>query len=106
MASRRIRKNKIEFYVDDEELELIELKMREINLTNRSDYMRRMALQGYIIKQDFSYIDDLVYELNKVGTNINQIAKKINESNIVSNEDIKIVKELMEMVWEKVADKL
>lgn len=106
MAKRRIKNNLMKFYVDDKELDLISKKMEEMGMTNRSEYLRKMALQGYIIKRDFSHIDNLVYELNKIGTNINQIAKKVNETNIISKNDIKTLNDKMDEVWEKVADTL
>lgn len=106
LAKRRIKNNLMKFYVDDKELDLISKKMEEMGMTNRSEYLRKMALQGYIIKRDFSHIDNLVYELNKIGTNINQIAKKVNETNIISKNDIKTLNDKMDEVWEKVADTL
>ena len=43
--SNRIRKNKITFYVDDDELEAIKLKMNKIRVGNLSLYLRKMALE-------------------------------------------------------------
>lgn len=105
VAKSRIRNKKIEFYMTEEEREIIDKKAKEIGL-NRSEYLRKIAMQGYIIKQDFSHVDDLIYEVNKIGTNINQITKKINETGRIENQDTKRVKELVEEIWNKIGDVL
>ncbi|MFC5652623.1 plasmid mobilization relaxosome protein MobC [Paenibacillus solisilvae] len=51
-----------------------------------------MAIEGYIIKQDFSAVEQLVYEVNKIGNNINQIARRANEMEYVSLDDMKYLK--------------
>lgn len=103
MAKSRIRNKLLKFYTTEEEKDLIDKKAKEIGL-NRSEYLRKMAMQGYIIKQDFSHVDDLIYEVNKIGTNINQITKKINETGIIENQDTKRVKELVEEIWDKIGE--
>ena len=51
-----------------------------------------MTLDGLIVKQDFKQVDDLVYEVNKIGTNINQVARRANELEHVTLDDIKYLK--------------
>ena len=63
-------------------------------IKNKSAYLRKMALDGYIINQDFSEIKKIVYELNKIGVNINQMTKVAN-----NYEDINL-SELMAMKTE------
>ena len=105
LATCRRRNVKIEFYVDEEELNKITEKAQVMHL-DRSKYMRKVAVDGYIIKQDYSHLDDMIYELNKIGNNINQIAKVGNANNHISSQDIKEIKENMNKIWDMVADKM
>ena len=50
--ANRVRKNKITFFVDDDERAVIKLKMAKMNMSNLSLYLRKMALEGRIIKVD------------------------------------------------------
>ena len=43
--ANRTRKNSIQFYVTDDELALISERMKEAGISNRGEYMRRMAIE-------------------------------------------------------------
>ncbi len=58
-----------------------------------------MAIDGYIIQVDHSAIRENGAELQKIGTNINQIAKRVNATGTAYAEDIAEIKELMDRVW-------
>lgn len=98
MANRN-RKNKQEFYLSDEELEMVLENMSKLEIENKSEYYRSMALKGKKIKFEFNgYVRELekiIIELNKIGTNINQIAKITNERRNIYHEDILILKKEM-----------
>ena len=65
-----------------------------------------MAVNGYIIKVDYSEIKNLTYEINKIGTNINQIAYRANSTNYVSQIDINEIKDKVDMIWRLLRNKL
>ena len=58
--ANRVRKHMINFYVDDDELAAIRLKMSKMNMTNQSLYMRKMALEGRIIRVDYSVFQQFI----------------------------------------------
>lgn len=70
--------------------------MKRANAKTITNYVRELALnEGEIIIYNFSELKDslsetgkYVYELNKIGNNVNQIAKKVNESDVVATEDV------------------
>lgn len=97
--ANRERNIAIQFYVTQEEKELIEEKMKLINTTNLSAYLRKMAIDGLIVKVDFSEIKETNYELNKIGTNINQIAKIANTTDSIYRKDIEKLKIEMQEIW-------
>ena len=86
--------------VTDEEKALIIEKMTLLKTKRIGAYLRKMAIDGYIIQVDHSAIRKNGAELQKIGTNINQIAKRINATGTVYAEDITEIKELMGRVWQ------
>lgn len=95
----RVRKHMINFYVDDDELAAIRLKMSKMNMTNQSLYMRKMALEGRIIKVDYSVFNDIASSISGVARNINQIAKRINATDNIYAEDMQQIEQTQENIW-------
>ncbi|MBC1527435.1 plasmid mobilization relaxosome protein MobC [Listeria seeligeri] len=91
----RTRNSRIHFDVTEEESKMIQIKMKQLNTKNRSAFLRKRAIDGYVIKIDYSNVKKCTIELNKVGVKINYIAKKINSSNQVFHEDIIELKKLL-----------
>ena len=63
------------------------------------DYLLQAAINGYLIKVDYSDIKDLAYEINRIGNNINQIAHKINAENAIYKSDIEEVQDKIDLIW-------
>ena len=105
MANRK-RKNQILFCVTDEEKQMIQEKMKSLGTTNMGAYLRKMAIDGYIIKIDYSEQRKLAAEVNKIGVNINQICKRINSTERIYAEDVSELKSRMEDVWQLLKLKL
>ncbi len=74
--------------VTEEEKNLIEEKMKILGTHNFGAYARKMLIDGYIIKVDYSEQRKLAAEVNKIGVNINQICKRINSTSRVYSEDV------------------
>ncbi|EFS03591.1 mobilization protein [Listeria seeligeri FSL S4-171] len=98
MANRN-RNIDLKFRVNEEEKTFIEMKMKEAGITNREAYLRKMAIDGAIIVSNYDETKNLTMELNKIGTNINQIARVANTDNKISKENIKKIEEMMQKVW-------
>ena len=62
------------------------------------DYITK--IDGYVVKTDYTTIKNLIKEINKIGVNINQIAKRTNETNRIYEDDIKELKGELEQVWQ------
>ncbi|EGP9279577.1 MobC family plasmid mobilization relaxosome protein, partial [Listeria monocytogenes] len=69
-------------------------------ITNREAYLRKMAIDGAIIVSNYDETKKLTLELNKIGTNINQIARIANTDNKISKDNIKKIEEMMQKVWQ------
>lgn len=83
-----------------EEVERIEQKMQEVGIRNRSAYLRKMALDGYCVNLDFSDIRELVSLLRRCSNNLNQYAKKANETGSIYAEDIADLRKQQAELWE------
>ena len=88
----------IKFRVNALERDKIRDRMKECNIRNLGRYLRNMAINGCIIKPDYTEIKRMNCELHKIGVNINQIAKKANTNNAVSYADMKEVSSIMRKI--------
>ena len=95
----RKRKVQIKFYVTEEERALIEQKMKLVPTQNMAAYLRKISIDGYIIQTDHSDIKAMTAEIQKIGVNINQIAKRVNETGSVYQEDIEEIKGVLAEIW-------
>ena len=95
----RQRTVQIKFRVTEKERSLIEQKMKLIPTDNMAAYLRKIAIDGYIIKVDHSDIKAMTAEIQKIGVNINQIARRVNATGNVYAEDIAEIKEALEEIW-------
>lgn len=80
------------FKVSPEELALIEQKMRQLGTTNKRAYLRKMAVDGYIVHLDMGCVKELNRLLRAISTNINQIARRCNETRNLYAEDVEDLK--------------
>lgn len=70
------------------EKELIIQRMQQAGMRNLSAYVRKMALNGYIIQLDMSDVKEILRLLKINSNNLNQYAKKANETGSIYYEDI------------------
>ena len=75
-------------------------KMEEAGITNMSAYIRKMAIDGYLVKLDLSDMNEVARLLRINSNNINQYAKRANESGSIYLEDIKEIQSQQERLWE------
>ena len=97
--SGRKRTVQIKFRVTEEERALIEQKMKLVPTRNMESYLRKMAIDGYIIQIDHSDIKAMTAEIQKIGVNINQIARRVNATGSVYKEDIAEIKGVLAEIW-------
>ena len=98
MANRK-RKIVLRCPVTDEERKLIEHKMSLVPTNQIGAYLRKMAIDGYIIYTDTKDIRAMNKELQRIGRNINQIAKRVNSTSSIYMTDIEELKEDLQNIW-------
>lgn len=98
--ANRTRPIIIRFAVSKYERELIENKMAIMKTHNMGAYLRKMAIDGYIIQVDYTEQKKLAAAVNKVGANFNQSCKRVNSTGRCYEEDLAEMKELMKQIWQ------
>ena len=99
MAKRK-RDIQLKFRVTPQEREMIETKMAQFGTTNMAAYLRKMAIDGYIIYTDTADIKAFTRELSAIGRNINQIAKRINAGGSAYQADMSEIRERLNEIWQ------
>ena len=97
--AERTRPIRIEFCVTEQERSLIQSKMAQLGTKNMGAYLRKMAIDGYIIKVDYTQQKKLAAAVSRVASNINQICCRINSSGHLYAEDVVELKERQAEIW-------
>ena len=79
--------------------DLIRKRMEEAGINNMSAYIRKMAIDGYVIKLDLADVNEVVRLLRINSNNLNQYAKRANETGSIYIHDIKELKTQQEELW-------
>ena len=97
--ANRTRTNRNELHLNDDEQYILDEKFRLSGMKSKSAFLRKLILYGYVYDVDYSYLRNYNTELGRISSSLNQIAKRINSTNHVYQEDMDEVKELMNEVW-------
>lgn len=89
----------LHFRVSKAELNAIREKMQELGTHNMAAYLRKMALDGYCIRLDLGDLKKVVSLMRYASNNLNQYAKKANETGSIYLEDIQDLKIRFEQIW-------
>ena len=98
--ANRTRPNQILFFVSDDEKKIIKAKMAQLGTNNMGAYLRKMAIDGYIIKVDYTEQKKLAAAVSRVATNINQICRRINSTGRCYEDDVAELKVRQAEIWE------
>ena len=99
MANRK-RNIQMKFYVTEEEKRLIDEKMAQLPTRRYGAYLRKMAIDGYIIQLNTTDIKRMNAALSAIGRNINQIAKRINTGGGAYKVDMQEIQERLDEIWQ------
>ena len=81
------------------ERDLVRQKMKEAGISNMAAYIRKMAIDGYVVKLDLTDVKEVARLLRINSNNINQYAKRANETGGIYEEDIRDIQRGQEEVW-------
>ncbi len=90
----------VHFVMNGDEYERMRRKMEEVGIRNQSSYLRKMALDGYCVNLDLRDVKEVVSLLRYCSNNLNQYAKRANETGSIYAEDIQDLKQRQLEIWE------
>ena len=99
MANRK-RNIQMKFWVTEEEKRIIDEKMAQLPTKRYGAYLRKMAIDGYIIQVDTRDIKEMNKLLSAIGRNINQIAKRVNSGGPTYQADMEEIRERLDQIWQ------
>lgn len=108
MANRN-RPIQVIFRCTPEERALIDKRMAQAGTMNMAAYLRKMAIDGYVVKLELPELRDMISLLRRTSNNFNQIARRVNSTDRIYAEDIQEMKVMLEQLWEadnKILEKL
>lgn len=88
--------------VSPQEKELIDKKMALLGVSNQRAYLRKMAVDGYIVKLDMESVVELVKLLRTISSNVNQIARRCNETRNLYAQDVEDLRQGYAKVWNEI----
>ena len=101
-APKRKREVQLNFRVSPEELALIEQKMAQLGTTNREAYLRKMALDGYVVRLELPELKELVSLMRYSSNNLNQLARRAHETVRIYDADLEDISRRQEALWDGV----
>ena len=99
MANRK-RNIMVRFRVTPEEKAMIEEKMSQVGTSNIEAYLRKMSIDGYILKLDLPELKEMISLLRRCSNNLNQIAKRTNQTGRLYSEDLEDILQNQERLWQ------
>ena len=88
--------------VSPEEKEVIDQKMALLGTSNLRGYLRKMAVDGYIVQLDMECVKELVRLLRSISSNVNQITRRCNETRNLYAQDVEDLRQGYDRVWQEV----
>ena len=95
----RKREVQVNFRVSPQELEMIEQKMAQLGTSNREAYLRKMALDGYVVNLELPELKELVSLMRYSSNNLNQLTRRVHETGRIYDADLEDISQRQEQLW-------
>lgn len=83
-----------------DELQAIQQKMQQFGTNNFSAFVRKMAIDGYVIKLELPELKELVSLLRYSSNNLNQLTKRVHETGRIYDADLEDLRQSQERLWD------
>ena len=100
------RSVQIHFRLTPSEAERLRTKMKEAGIQSQGAYLRKMALDGYCVRLDLEDVREMVSFLRRCSNNLNQYAKRANETGSIYLADLNDLQERMQQLWQLARENL
>ena len=91
MGKKRLRANGVLVRLSDDEKRKFESKVESLGIKNKEAFARKLLLDGYIIQVDMKPVSEIVRLVKNMANNINQVAKRANETGSVYENDVEVL---------------
>ena len=98
-APKRKREVQLNFRVSPDELALIEQKMVQLGTKNREAYLRKMALDGYVVRLELPELKELVSLMRYSSNNLNQLTRRVHETGRIYDADLEDISQRQDQLW-------
>ena len=88
LPPERKRNKQLKIWISREEQDMIRQKMAEFGTDNMGAFVRKMVIDGYIIKLDLPELQEIIRLLGSIANNVNQIARRVNAGGNAYKEDL------------------
>ena len=96
----RQREVQLKFRVTPEERALIELKMEQLGTTNMAAYLRKMAVDGYVVHLELPELREMVSLLRRSSNNLNQLTRRVHETGRFYDADLDELRQSYDGLWD------
>lgn len=103
MANRN-RQIQLKFRVTPQEREMIEQKMTQLGTKNFAAYLRKIAIDGYVVKLELPELKEMISLLRRSSNNLNQLTKRVHETGRVYDADLEDIVQNQERLWQAATD--
>jgi len=97
--TKRMRNTDIKFRVTEQEREMIDRRMAQTGMKNRRAYLLKMAIDGRVIHIELDSVKEMVRLLSNATNNINQIARRANQTGSIYAADLEELRERYDEIW-------
>lgn len=94
------RKIPLQFYVSEQERELIQAKMELYGTGNMSAYLRKIAIDGYVVNLELPELAEMVSLLRRSSNNLNQLTKRVHETSRFYDADLEDLRRNYDGLWD------
>ena len=99
-APNRQREVQLKFRVTPEERGLIEQKMEQLGTTNMAAYLRKMAVDGYVVNLELPELWEMVSLLRRSSNNLNQLTHRVHETGRFYDADLDGLRQSYDGLWD------
>lgn len=98
--ANRTRSILLKFFVSQKELELIQAKMAQYGTENLSAYLRKIAIDGYVVNLELPELNEMVFLLRRSSSNLNQLTRRVHEMGRLYDADLEDLHQKQDMLWD------
>ena len=100
MPPKRSRPIRLDFWVTEQEKELIQEKMAQLGTDNMSAYLRKIAIDGYVVRLEVPELSELLSLLRRSSNNLNQLTRRVHETGCIYDADLESLRQEYDKLWD------